>query len=146
MTVAAQAAPEIDLVFDGRCGFCTRAALWLERVDRRSRVHLHPLQRPGVLEQFGLTEGEALAALWAFPRGATAHPHAARPYRGAAAVNLAADAAFDTRVFSALYRVPGVWWVQDRAYQWIADHRYLLRGVVPWCEQHTEDCWGRTAA
>lgn len=128
----------IDLVFDGHCGFCTRAANWIERADRAGRVTLHPLQRPGVLERFGLTEAEALAAAWAFETDASGKQ--LRPLRGAAAVNRAIDAALGTRVLSAAYRLPGVWWVQDRVYQWIADHRYLLRGATPWCATHPGDC------
>lgn len=143
MAASAQKTSSVDLVFDGNCGFCTRAALWLERADRRGRVEIHPLQRPGVLDRFGLTEQEALGAAWAYRRQADAGAPA--PHRGAAAVNLALDAVFGTRIFSAIYRMPGIWWLQDRGYQWIADHRYLLKGATPWCSQHPEDCPGAGA-
>src|SRR5699024_6022982 len=91
MENSAPEAPGIDLVFDGDCGFCTRSALWIQGRDRDGRVHLHPLQRPGVLERFGLTHEEALSAVWAFRRGggAGAGFRSTPPYRGAAAVNLA---------------------------------------------------------
>ena len=46
------------------------------------------------------------------------------------------------RIFLPLYRVPGVTWLQDRVYRWVAEHRYLLRGVTPWCQEHPEDCPG----
>lgn len=142
MILLRRSSPDVDLVFDGHCGFCTRAALWLQRADRHGRVQIHPLQRAGVLERFGLTEDEALSAAWAYrsTTGGEASVRAAVPYRGAAAVSLALDAVFGTRLFSTFYRVPGVWWVQDRVYQWVADHRYLLKGVTPWCAQHPEDC------
>lgn len=130
--------PTIDLVFDGHCAFCTRAANWIERLDRAGRVRLHPLQRPGVLERFGLTEGEALTAAWVFEADAAGRP--LRPLRGAAAVNRAIDAALGTRVCSALYRVPGIWWIEDLAYQWIADHRSWFPGATPWCAANPGDC------
>lgn len=144
MAVSAQVAPSVDLVFDGKCGLCTRIALWLQRVDRRGRVEIHPLQRPGVLGRFGLTEQEALGAAWAFRRPVVtgAPVRSTAPHRGAAAVNLTLDAVFGTCLFSTIYRLPGIWWLQDRGYQWIADHRYMLKGVTPWCAQHPEDCPG----
>lgn len=142
MENSAPEAPGIDLVFDGDCGFCTRSALWIQGRDRDGSVHLHPLQRPGVLERFGLTHEEALSAVWAFRRGggAGAGFRSTPPYRGAAAVNLALDAVFGTRIFSAVYRLPGLRWLQDLGYQWVADHRYLLRGATPWCLERPEDC------
>lgn len=131
----------IDLVFDGRCGVCTRSADWLRRRDRRGRIDLHPSQRPGVLERFGLTEAEAAEAAWAFD-GGTERPRAGEGarYRGAAAVNRALDAALGVRVFLPVYRVPPIRWAQDRVYRWVAEHRHRLRGTTPWCTRHPEDC------
>lgn len=125
----------LDVVFDGQCGVCTRAAAVLARIDRRDRVRLHPAQRPGVLERFGLSAEDAAAAAWAFVDGSPD-----RRYRGAAAVNRALDAALGGRVLSVLYRLPGMRQLQNRAYRWVAEHRYRLRGVTPWCTQHPEDC------
>ena len=126
----------LDVVFDGRCGVCTRAALWLARRDRRGRLRLHPYQHPGVLERFGLSEAAAHSAAWAF----AGEGSRARSYRGAAAIDRALDEALGVKVFLPLYLVPGVRWVQDRVYRWVAENRYRLRGVTPWCEQHPGDC------
>lgn len=136
----------IDLVFDGECGFCTRAAAWLARRDRRGRIRLHPYQRPGVLERFGLSAAEAEQAAWAFvaapDRGGadTNGEDAAAGLRGAAAVSLALDAAYGTRIFRRVYGLPLIRQMQDRAYRWVAEHRHRLRGVTPWCTAHPEDC------
>lgn len=127
----------LDVVYDGRCGVCTRAAKWLERRDRRGRIELHPAQRPGVLERFGLSDAAADAAAWVFERGT------GRSFRGAAAVNRALDEVCVFPVLLSLYRVPGVRWVQDRAYGWVAEHRSRLRGITPWCTAHPEDCAAR---
>ena len=45
----------LHVVFDGRCGFCTRAVGWVEHLDRHGRIELHAWQHPGVPERFGLT-------------------------------------------------------------------------------------------
>lgn len=42
--------------------------------------------------------------------------------------------------FTAFYRLPGVRWAQDRLYRWVAENRYRLPGVTPWCQRHPEDC------
>ncbi|MBN9612120.1 MAG: DUF393 domain-containing protein [Actinobacteria bacterium] len=130
----------LHVVFDGQCGVCTRAARWLAARDRRDRIRVHPAQRPGVLRQFGLSEEAASQAAWAIEErdGGTAS------YRGAAAINRALDVALGTRLFLPLYRVPGIQWVQDRAYRWVAENRFRLRGVIPWCQTHPEDCPGVT--
>lgn len=146
----------IDLVFDGRCGVCTRAADWLRRRDRRGRIRLHPFQRPGVLERFGLAEAEAREAAWVIEPGgvdgargavrgasngaAVGEGSPATRLRGAAAINRALDVALGVRVFLPVYRVPPIRWAQDRAYRWVAEHRYRLRGTTPWCTRHPEDC------
>lgn len=122
----------VDLVFDGRCGFCTRSVDWLRRLDRAGRVRFHPYQQAGVLTRFGLTEDEAGSAAWAFAGG--------RRAGGAGAVNLALDAALGTTLFSAVYHLPGIRWVQDRAYRWVAGHRHLLPGTTPWCRRYPDEC------
>ncbi|GAA3664325.1 hypothetical protein GCM10022202_27910 [Microbacterium marinilacus] len=122
----------VDLIFDGQCGFCTRSVNWIKRLDRHSRVHLHPSQRRHVRDRFGLTEDESRLAAWAFIAGQRS--------AGAGAINLALDAALGTRVFSALHGLPGMHWAQEYAYRWVSEHRYLLRGVAPWCSQHPDDC------
>ena len=127
----------LDLVFDGRCGVCTRSAEWLRRRDRRGRIRLHPSQRPGVLERFGVTEAEAAAAVWAFETGASGAPSR---HRGAAAINRALDVALGVRLLMPFYRLPLIRQAQDRGYRWVAEHRHRLRGTTPWCTAHPEDC------
>ncbi|WP_058235042.1 thiol-disulfide oxidoreductase DCC family protein [Devriesea agamarum] len=125
-------ADAIDLVFDGKCGFCTRSVMWVKGLDRHNRVRLHPSQRPGVREEFDLTEEQTRAAAWGFRQG--------KRYAGAAAINLAVDAALGIRIFSALYRVPGLRQVQNAGYGWVVKNRYRLPGMAPWCNSHPADC------
>lgn len=122
----------VDLVFDGQCGFCTRTAYTIKRFDRKARIRLHPAQRSAVLERFDLTETDVQTAVWAFTHDRSAS--------GAESINLVLDVAFGTRLFTQLYTLPGIHTLQDRAYTWVADHRYLLRGTTPWRQTHPADC------
>lgn len=127
-----ESATVVDLVFDGQCGFCTRSANWIRRLDRSGSIQIHPAQKLGIHERFQLTAADTQRAAWAIS--------GTHRLSGAAAVNLSLDVALGLRVFSMLYRFPPVRWIQDRIYAWVASHRYLLRGTTPWCVTHPEDC------
>lgn len=71
----------LHVVFDGRCGFCTRSVGWVRALDRHGRIELHPWQGPGVLERFGLTPEQGNASVWAVPTEHTAPVDAARQTR-----------------------------------------------------------------
>jgi len=119
------------LVFDGQCGFCTRAAGWLRRIDRRQRVEILPLQAPGAPESVGVTEAECLVSLrWQGEDGVR--------LSGAAAANAALACALGSRVPVVLYRLSSR--VQERGYVWVAANRYRLRGVRPYCESAPAEC------
>lgn len=127
----------IDVMFDGRCGFCTRSAGWLERLDRHGRIRIHASQRPGALDRFGITAAAAAEAVWAF----RVDRHGRRQsLRGAAAVALALDTALGIRILCPLATLPGMRALAERGYRWVADHRSRLRGVTPWCEAHPGEC------
>src|SRR5699024_10326785 len=119
------------LVFDGRCGFCTRAAGWLRRLDRRRRVDTVPLQAPGAPESVGSTEEECLNSLrW---RGADG-----TLLSGAAAANAAVGTALGSRLPIRLYRLTSG--TQDRVYDWVAANRHRLPGMRPHCESEPGAC------
>jgi predicted DCC family thiol-disulfide oxidoreductase YuxK len=119
------------LVFDGRCGFCTRSIGWLRQLDRHQRVETVPLQAPGAPDSVGATEAECLDALrWQGEDGAR--------LSGAAAANAALAMALGSQVPMLLYRLTSG--VQERAYSWVAANRYRLPGVRPHCEKVPADC------
>ena len=117
------------LIFDGRCGVCTRAVRLLEALDRKRSVTAVPYQKPGVAVSAGLTLEDCRSAAWAVT------PDGGR-YRGAEAVNVALSVSLRTRLPHALYKLPLVGWLQDRAYSWVADNRRRLPGDVAHCAQH----------
>jgi predicted DCC family thiol-disulfide oxidoreductase YuxK len=121
------------LVFDGRCGVCTRFVRVMKRLDTQQRVTAVPYQKPGVLASVGLTAEACMKAAWAVtPEG---HHH-----RGAEAVNLALAVALGTRLPYTLYRLPLIRSAQDRAYDWIAANRHRLPGDEPHCSRHPGEC------
>jgi predicted DCC family thiol-disulfide oxidoreductase YuxK len=119
------------LVFDGRCGFCTRSTGWLRRLDRRNRVEVRTLQTPGVPASVGRTAQECTEQVrWLGSDG--------RQRGGADAVNAALSAALGTRAPLHLYRLTAV--AQDRVYAWVAANRYRLPGATPRCSTHPAEC------
>ena len=114
------------LLFDRDCGFCTRAAGLLRRIDRRGRVEIIALQEPGAPARFGITLDQALEQVWAID-GAGQH------FSGAAAVNAVLGVALGTRIPYYIYRIPGIRHVQDALYRWIAANRYRLPGSSGTC-------------
>ena len=122
------------LVFDGNCGFCTRAVYALQRWDRRGRVRALPLQGSRVLELTGVTREQALREVWWI--GADD----AR-MGGAEAVTAALATALGIPLLR-LFRVPGVRPLAARVYRWVAEHRYMLRGVRPHCSRPSTRCDG----
>lgn len=119
------------LVFDGECGFCTRAVAWLRRLDRAGRVEAVPFQAPGVPESVGADVEQCRGSVqWL---GTDGHRRS-----GAAAVNAVLDVLTRTPLPGAVYRVTAP--LQERAYSWVADHRSRFPGMTPHCEAHPGAC------
>jgi len=122
---------QLHVVFDGNCGFCTRAVGWVRVIDRHGRIELHASQCPDILERFGLTREQVHSAVWAVRDETTG---------GAHAVAVVLDTALGTRLVERVYRLPLVGWTLEAAYRWVAAHRYMFPGVTPWCEAHPGQC------
>jgi predicted DCC family thiol-disulfide oxidoreductase YuxK len=121
------------LVFDGRCGVCTRAVNLLARWNRTGMLRIEPMQSPGMADRLGVTDERMLeSAWWLDSSGAI--------FAGAYAMNVALAAALGTRLPLRIYRIPGVGAVQNVIYRWVATHRYRFRGVTPLCEAEPERC------
>ena len=59
---------------------------------------------------------------------------------GARAVGLALAIGRDAAWPTLAWKVPGVPWVLDRAYDLIATNRHRLPGQIPWCEANPDEC------
>lgn len=128
---------QVELIFDGQCGFCTRSVRWIQRLDRHRRIACYPYQNRAAVARAGLSVDDARQAVWVIDAG--------QAHRGAAGINKALDVAVGVGVFTAIYRVRAIRGLQDAAYRWIAAHRHRFPGMTPWCTTHPEDC-GAAAA
>jgi predicted DCC family thiol-disulfide oxidoreductase YuxK len=121
------------LFFDGACGMCTRSRDFLLKMDRTGNVQTEALQSPGTAERLGIAPASLLDSVrWLDSTGAV--------YSGAEAANAAFSAAIGTRIPLAVYRIPGMRFIEEAIYQWVATHRYRFPGTTPYCESHPGAC------
>ena len=125
--------PDLTLIFDGSCDFCTRSVRFLRWLDRTQRLQALPFQKRGTPEAHGLTVADCERAAW------TVTPDGRR-YPGAAAISVALAIALGTRLPWVLYRLPGLHQLQDLVYAVVARNRTRLPGDTPYCEQHPNEC------
>jgi predicted DCC family thiol-disulfide oxidoreductase YuxK len=121
------------LFFDGACGMCTRSVNFLIEHDRTGNLETAPLQSPGVAKRLGIPDDRLLEAMrWLDGSGAV--------YTGAEAWAAAWSVALGTRLPLRFYRIPGIRFIQNAVYRWVANHRYRFRGTTPYCESHPVAC------
>ncbi len=121
------------LFFDGACGMCTRSRDFLLKFDRTGQLETVPLQSPGTAERLNVAPASLLDSVrWLDASGAV--------YSGAEAANAAVSAAVGTRIPLAIYRIPGIRFIEDAVYTWVAAHRYRFPGATPYCETHPAAC------
>jgi predicted DCC family thiol-disulfide oxidoreductase YuxK len=125
--------PAGTLFFDGACGMCTRSRDLLLRMDRTGNLQTEPLQSPGVAQRLGIAPASLLDSVrWLDSSGAV--------YSGAQAANAALSAAVGTRIPLVIYRIPGIRFVEEAIYRWVAANRYRFPGTTPYCESHPSAC------
>jgi predicted DCC family thiol-disulfide oxidoreductase YuxK len=121
------------LFFDGACGMCTRARDFLLKMNRSGNLQTEPLQSPGVAQRLGIAPASLLESVrWLDSSGEV--------YSGAEAANAAFSSAVGTRIPLVIYRIPGIRFIEEAIYRWIAGHRYRFRGTTPYCESHPSAC------
>jgi len=124
------------LIFDGRCGMCTRSVLWLLRRTRRDFRAL-PYQSVDLVP-FGVSEEEAAKAAWWVERG--------RRWRGHAAIGKALAACrFPWPFVGFVLRVPPISWLAALGYLFVAHNRRLFPGTTPACKREWDLEGGRPA-
>jgi predicted DCC family thiol-disulfide oxidoreductase YuxK len=121
------------LAFDGRCGMCTRAVNRLARWDRTGQLRIEPFQTPEIADRLKVPDERLYESAWWLDSSGEV-------FAGAHAMNAALAAALGTRLPLWIYRLPGVGWLQNVVYRWVATHRYRFRGMTPLCEAQPERC------
>lgn len=113
------------LLFDGDCGICTASADFLVR-RVRSAADVRPYQWADV-DAYGLTEADCAAAVqWV--------GEDAQVKSGSRAVMAALRAGRQPwPVIGRLGDLPGIAWLADRVYRWVAENRERLPGSTPAC-------------
>jgi predicted DCC family thiol-disulfide oxidoreductase YuxK len=125
--------PTGTLFFDGACGMCTRSRDLLLRFNRTGNVQTETLQSRGAAQRLGIAPASLLESVrWLDASGAV--------YSGAEAANAALSAAVGTRIPLAIYRIPGIRFIEEAAYRWVAANRYRFPGTTPYCESHPAAC------
>lgn len=119
-------------IFDGRCGFCTRVAHSLERLDQHNRLRTRAWQEPDILERYGLSQQEVKDAAWLLLGN--------HRLRGAAAINAALALSTGIGLAWWFYSLPGIQQLQDGVYGWVANRRHWLKGVTPRCKEPMVEC------
>jgi predicted DCC family thiol-disulfide oxidoreductase YuxK len=109
-------------LYDGHCRFCTEQAEKLARMARGA-IEIRSFQEPGALDAFpGITHEACMVELKLVGGDG-------RVYGGAEAVVRALRLGRPLIGRIALgYYFPGVRWLADRAYAWVAKNRYRLFG------------------
>ncbi len=119
------------MIFDGDCAFCTTSANFMRR-RIRPRCDIEPWQRTDIAA-FGLTPEDCTTAV----QFVTAD---GRVYSGSRAVmRMLREAPQPWPALGAIGDAPGVAWVADRVYRWIALNRHRLPGGTPACAMPTAD-------
>jgi predicted DCC family thiol-disulfide oxidoreductase YuxK len=112
---------------------CTRSRDLLLRMDRTGNVQTEALQSRGAAQRLGIAPRRLLESVrWLDSSGAV--------YSGAEAANAALSAAIGTRIPLLVYRIPGIRFVEEAVYRWVAANRYRFPGTTPYCEAHPSAC------
>jgi predicted DCC family thiol-disulfide oxidoreductase YuxK len=112
---------------------CTRSRGLLLKMNRTGNLQTEPLQSPGAAQRLGIQATSLLESVrWLDSSGAV--------YSGAEAANAALSAAVGTRIPLAIYRIPGIRFVEEAVYRWVAANRYRFPGTTPYCQSHPSAC------
>lgn len=125
--------PELTLVFDGWCGFCTLSVTLIKRLDPDGRLRVLPYQNAQKLLPLGLTLGDCRQAVWAIDSSG-------KKYRGAGAINAAFALVTHMYWLNLLYQNKFAGPVEDFVYDFVAEYRRYLPGITPYCRKNPNDC------
>jgi len=101
-------------------------------LDRNQRVDVVAAQAHGIWERTGLSEAQTDRAVWTVAGDSVAG--------GPRGVALMLAVAWNSKIPMLPFKLPGVPWLLDRLYGWVASNRRRLSGETPWCVAHPGEC------
>jgi predicted DCC family thiol-disulfide oxidoreductase YuxK len=111
-------APELTVLYDGACGFCSASVARLQRMDRLGRIEFADLHDPHVAARFPQVDRQAAMNLMqAVDR--RGHVHA-----GVDAWAKIGRALTGWKFVAPVLLVPGIHFAARHIYAWIARNRY----------------------
>jgi predicted DCC family thiol-disulfide oxidoreductase YuxK len=109
------------IFFDAECRFCVaNRRRWGRIFERRDFVWL-PLQTLGTAERLGVTPELLMAEMWVLPAGAP-------PLNGVEAWVGLMRHVWWLRPLAVVLDLPGIKWLAQAVYRWIARNRYCIAG------------------
>lgn len=117
-------APQVTLIFDGTCGFCTRQVRYVHRFDRHNRVTSEPCQFVQHDPKYGLQDVDCGEMAWAITNDG-------RRAGGAQAFTLLAAVILGRQWPVTVGRLPVIRQALDLGYGLIAKYRYRFPGDRP---------------
>lgn len=119
------------LVFDGDCELCCWARHWVERLDRTGKIRFLAFQDPEFQRYFpgfDRTDPEGIWPEGLPPRAMLYVDELGETWIGVRAFRKMLPRFPLGRVIAALFYIPGVPWLAERCYEWLARNRYRWFG------------------
>lgn len=127
MAAARSVSDKPILIYDADCGFCQKSINIYQRLDILKRTKCIPLQNKEILDRYQISFEKAATSIHFCTKKGTI-------YRGARAVNASLDRLVGSiPIFSFIYHIPVIKWIQNKVYDYIADNRYRLPGSTGTC-------------
>lgn len=109
---------DLTVLYDGNCGLCRASAARVRQIDPRGRIELLDLHDPSVASRFPQVNFDEAMRLMQAVDGA------GRVYSGVDAWARIGKGLPGWKVLAWLLLVPGIHFVAQRVYAWIARNRY----------------------
>jgi predicted DCC family thiol-disulfide oxidoreductase YuxK len=127
----------LDIIYDGRCGFCIRALKVVRALDVRRKLSFHDSHGKDTLERFPVLRGADLDdAMYTVAAGEP-------PYRGFFAFRRLLWSSPVMWTLLPLFYFPGATLVGPRVYAWVARNRSRFGCGSEVCALPTEGRGGR---
>ncbi len=122
MTIAAPAARNAQVLYDGHCAFCCKSVALLRRLDWRKVLHFVDVRDPAQLRavDVAVAPGRLLEEMHLLP------PGGGKLYHGFGALRWMAWQLPPLWPLAPLLYLPGVPALGQRLYLWVARHRFQL--------------------